>query len=660
MNTPPLLIAAAILFWGWRGEHLALAALLAVAIEGARLVAGRLELAEAQQFRVADLSTGLAIAAGVAFVATTGFPGAVVLFFHWLPVLLLPLALMQAWGAEREIALQVLFWSMRRVPLRERSAVNLGYPYLLLWLLAASAAPDQGPGFDVGLALLVAWALWPLRPRRRAMATWAALVVVAACLGFGASLGLRSLQLWLETHAPEWIAGGGTKVNPYLATTDIGRLGELKQSDAIVLRVRADGPVRTPLLLHRASYVEYTGRDWIARGGSFETIAPIEGGRRWRIAPGEVQERLSVNERAPDGNPVLSLAAGAVEVDSPQLAALKGNPLGAFQGSADAGYVSYRMAVAADHAAAGSEPTAADLRVPDRERAAIARVAQQWRLVGRDAPAVVAELRRRFLADFGYTTFQQAAARGATPLADFLERTRSGHCEHFASAATLLLREAGVPARYATGYSVQEWSELERAWIARERHAHAWVRAWVGGRWIDVDPTPPTWLALEAMERPAWSRVADAWSWLRYRVSRWAGEAGAAERAWLVGLPLALVLLLLAWRLSRLWRRPGAPAPADPVARVAGPYDDSPFLPVARHLEALGSPRRAQETTREWAARLAARWPGHAEELLRLAELHARARFDPRAMPLEEREAFADRARRWVRAARDEAARKEA
>ena len=52
---------------------------------------GRIELTEAQQFRVADLSTLLAIAAGVAFAATSGFPKAVVLFFQWLPVVLLRL-----------------------------------------------------------------------------------------------------------------------------------------------------------------------------------------------------------------------------------------------------------------------------------------------------------------------------------------------------------------------------------------------------------------------------------------------------------------------------------------------------------------------------------------------------------------------------------------
>ncbi|MBT8330725.1 MAG: transglutaminase-like domain-containing protein, partial [Deltaproteobacteria bacterium] len=37
---------------------------------------------------------------------------------------------------------------------------------------------------------------------------------------------------------------------------------------------------------------------------------------------------------------------------------------------------------------------------------------------------------------------------------NFLTRSRSGHCEYFATATVLLLRQAGIPARYARGYSV--------------------------------------------------------------------------------------------------------------------------------------------------------------------------------------------------------------
>src|SRR5262249_40458206 len=57
-----------------------------------------------------------------------------------------------------------------------------------------------------------------------------------------------------------------------------------------------------------------------------------------------------------------------------------------------------------------------------------------------------------FLDKFTYSTWQGPDKRmdtNATPLTKFLTTSRSGHCEYFASATVLLLRELKIPARYA-------------------------------------------------------------------------------------------------------------------------------------------------------------------------------------------------------------------
>lgn len=648
MNTPPLLLAAAILLWGWLGDTLAVAVPVAFVLEGARLAKGRVELTTAQQFRVADLSTLLAIAAGLAFAASAGFPRAAVLFFQWLPVALLPLALMQAWGAEREIDLRVLFWSMRRQALREPARLNLGHPYLALWIVAASAAPGRGPAFDAGLAVLVAWALWSVRPDRRRTAAWAGLVTIAGSLGYVGAIGLHDLQLWLEGAAPEWLGGGGTKVSPYRGVTDIGRLGELKMSDAIVLRVEAEASLKTPLLLHQASYVEYEGTNWIARGGTFAAV-PAGPGGPWRLGEGEAERYITIQERAAGGDPVLSLPPGAVVVSGAGLRSLKANPLGAVQAAADPGFVEYRIGID-PRAADRRSPTPVDLRLPQREKAMIERVARAWGLAGLAPAAAVEAVRSRFVSGFRYSTFQEMAAAGRTPLADFLERTQAGHCEHFATATTLLLRAAGVPARYASGYSLQEWSDFERAWIARERHSHAWSQAWVDGRWVDVDSTPPSWFELEGGERPAWSAIADAWSWMRFRLDRWHRGAGATERALAWGAPALLLVAFFLWRMGRRWRPASRAAAAIGQARGEGDYAGSEFARVATRLEAMGHARRPGETSRDWIARLgpAAGDPGAMAALL---ALHYRHRFDPRGLTALEKSEFSAATDRWLEAA---------
>src|SRR5205807_1199702 len=82
-----------------------------------------------------------------------------------------------------------------------------------------------------------------------------------------------------------------------------------------------------------------------------------------------------------------------------------------------------------------------------------------------------------------YSTWKGERPRKESALEEFLLNSRAGHCEYFATATTLLLRAAGVPARYAVGFSVQEWSRLEQRYIVRARHAHSWTLAYVNGGW---------------------------------------------------------------------------------------------------------------------------------------------------------------------------------
>lgn len=72
----------------------------------------------------------------------------------------------------------------------------------------------------------------------------------------------------------------------------------------------------------------------------------------------------------------------------------------------------------------------------------------------------------------------------------FLESSETGYCVHFATAAAVLLRANGTPARYVTGYLTRaragSWSTVTAA------QAHAWVEYynWDRNRWEILDATP--------------------------------------------------------------------------------------------------------------------------------------------------------------------------
>ncbi|HEY5624717.1 MAG TPA: DUF3488 and transglutaminase-like domain-containing protein, partial [Gammaproteobacteria bacterium] len=73
---------------------------------------------------------------------------------------------------------------------------------------------------------------------------------------------------------------------------------------------------------------------------------------------------------------------------------------------------------------------------------------------------------------------------------DFLFEAREGFCEHYASAFTILMRAAGIPARVVTGYQGGELNPLGQYYIIYQSNAHAWTEVWLEDEgWIRVDPT---------------------------------------------------------------------------------------------------------------------------------------------------------------------------
>jgi protein-glutamine gamma-glutamyltransferase len=76
-------------------------------------------------------------------------------------------------------------------------------------------------------------------------------------------------------------------------------------------------------------------------------------------------------------------------------------------------------------------------------------------------------------------------------LTDFILRTRAGYCQHFAGAMALMLRDLGVPARVAVGFSSGAYDAKRGVWRVTDHDAHAWVEVWFRGYgWLPFDPTP--------------------------------------------------------------------------------------------------------------------------------------------------------------------------
>lgn len=88
-----------------------------------------------------------------------------------------------------------------------------------------------------------------------------------------------------------------------------------------------------------------------------------------------------------------------------------------------------------------------------------------------------------------YDQGAEAPPEEVDPVIWFMTDSRRGYCMHFASAAALLLRSLGIPARYVSGFTVE--SVADRNISVPDRAAHAWVEVWVDGfGWYPVEVTP--------------------------------------------------------------------------------------------------------------------------------------------------------------------------
>jgi protein-glutamine gamma-glutamyltransferase len=213
-----------------------------------------------------------------------------------------------------------------------------------------------------------------------------------------------------------------------------------------------------------------------------------------------------------------------------------------------------------------------------------------------DRNAVVARVEDYLRSHEKYRLAAPVPADGQDPVDAFLFGSHEGFCEQFASAETVLLRAAGIPARVATGYAYGRPDGAgRRLFIGSD--AHAWVEVYSPGvGWTASDPTAGATLSVDHPSAAQRLLVR-----ARHALDSASGRALIALLLILV-VGLAVLVVRLAQRLAG--RRRVALHPAEQVSRL---------LAALGHLEAAlaadGRPRDPGETLRELGLRLAAQDP---------------------------------------------------
>ncbi|EIC20600.1 transglutaminase family protein [Thiorhodovibrio frisius] len=657
---PPLVFVLPLLLWSWQTGAWLPGMALAVWFEWSQRATWRWQIADKTLERLVDL-TSLALVVLVLFeYSRAPLSAGIFSALRWSPVLLAPLLSAQVLSARDGISYRALFLSQRRSRSPEADQLlDLKPVYLVSALLAAGVgAQAQTPyGYLGGLLLLCLWVCaWQPRPAgRRQWALGLALLVLTGALAFVGQLALSQAQQRIEDLAVTWMSGLlWSDRDPYQARTALGDIGELKLSDRVLYRVTTETPLTQALLLRTAAYDRYVNTTWFSNEREFVAVPRVGDG--WQWASGALSSVPSAASRGGGSlrigsylqrrGHLLPMPIGTWRLSDLPVESLERQLLGAVKASDGPPLIRYR----ADYSeGAGDDrpPQESDLRVPKPEQSVLQALVGELGLSDQNTATAIRRVREYFATHFRYSLQLPGSTPGQSAVEHFLTESQRGHCEFFASATVLLLRQAGVPARYAVGYSVQEPDGSPGKYRVRRSHAHAWALYWDAGRWHNLDTTPALWAELEADDRPFWQPVADLWSrlWYQFNLSRL--EPGQSTPPWLWGV-LALLFALLAYRLrlGERWRAGRERRKGEGAASL-----DSPLAPISEVLTRAGWPRRPGETDRQWLLRCqrTGRRAHGVPDVDVLLALNDRARFRPGGLNREETACLQTEVEQWLR-----------
>ena len=306
----------------------------------------------------------------------------------------------------------------------------------------------------------------------------------------------------------------------------LGQIGQIQQSNAVVMHIQIDGDTvgRYDLHWRGVALSNFDGTTWSSPREQFmlqrrqdNSFAVPRGNASLRsyVTASQAREHI-IHYRVlmePIGTNVFFLAPWARSV-SGDYRALAADPLGAVY-DFDTQHAISRYEAESDIAAAAPAELrtagrnyppqflATYLRLPPLDPRVSRLAAQITSSAGNDfdkAAAIENYLRTRF----GYT-LQLPRTAVKDPIANFLLERKQGHCEYFASSMAVMLRTLGIPSRVVNGFRSDEFNDLTANYVVRAKDAHSWVEAYFPGYgWQTFDPTP----AGASGTPQGWGRVA--------------------------------------------------------------------------------------------------------------------------------------------------------
>ncbi len=321
----------------------------------------------------------------------------------------------------------------------------------------------------------------------RGMATSLAIAspILVLCMLLGGALIFfvlpRASAGYLSAYAP-----GNEISTGFSDQVELGQIGEIQQSSAVVMHIQIDGDDRGSFDLkwRGVTLSNFDGRHW-SNSRDQRVLSPQPPGRFALPAQlGTTRDSAShpVHYRVlmePLGMNVFFLAPtpDTLEGNYRNLSVDDGGaifnldlerPVNRYQATSDIAQPGAREL----RIAGSAYPSYLDrdLKLPSLDPR-IPRLAQQITTSADNnydrALAIETYLRTHF-----QYTLQMSRTVPRDPLANFLFERRQGHCEYFASSMAVMLRSLGIPARIVNGFRTGEFNDLTSQYVVRASNAH--------------------------------------------------------------------------------------------------------------------------------------------------------------------------------------------
>ena len=276
----------------------------------------------------------------------------------------------------------------------------------------------------------------------------------------------KELSMWFEgvQDVAEAVVTGTPIDSAGNEKINLQAVGSKSTSTRSVMIVNS--PIGGKLYLRERDYDVYTGTAWIAtpdRKEKFTSGKTAVGSLT--IATYSTRSNLFVPYYSTSG---LELVGGALENED--------------------NLQQYRYTLSKEISGKTSLPGAKYKALPAETKAWATEIVEKLRDGVESEPELVYVIQTYVRSSASYNTTAVRMDADHTDFARwFLEECDTGYCVHYATAATVLLRAAGIPARYVEGYTVNCKKGTDVP--VSKQEAHAWVEYY--------DTTSKAWFVLE-------------------------------------------------------------------------------------------------------------------------------------------------------------------